>query len=86
MANVPATQALIAITASCRPIEQGWIPPSLARHRRRLGETLLCVSACLGLLLYRDISFCLLIGIGIHLLRTWWLTHPHDTGRWSGGF
>jgi hypothetical protein len=86
MVNVPVARAPTAITASRRPVEQGWMPPSLARHRRRLGESLLYVGACLGLLLYCDISFCLLIGIGLHLLRTWWLTHPHDTGRWYGGF
>jgi hypothetical protein len=58
------------ITASHSPVKQGQTPSSLTGHRRRLGESLLCAGACLGLLLCHDVGFCLLIGVGLHLLCT----------------
>jgi hypothetical protein len=66
MAGAPAV-----ITASHRPVEQGWMPPSLAGHHHLPSESLLYAGACLNLLLCRDTDFCLLIGIGLYLLRTW---------------
>jgi hypothetical protein len=62
MLNVLAVGAPAVITANCHPAEQGRMPPCLAGHRRRLGESLLCADACLGLLLCRDTE-------GLRLLR-----------------
>jgi hypothetical protein len=70
MANVPTVGAPAMITASLRSIEQGRVPPSLARHRRRPGESLLYASACLGFYLCGDADFFLLIGVGLRLLHT----------------
>jgi hypothetical protein len=69
MVNVPVAEARTMIIASRRPVEQGRTPPSLPGHHSRSGESLLSADACLGLLLYHDTSFCLLIGVGHHLLR-----------------
>jgi hypothetical protein len=69
MANVPAAGAPTAIFASRHLIEQGRTPP-LAGHHHLPGESLLYAGACLGLLLCCDIGFCLLIGVGLRLLRT----------------
>jgi hypothetical protein len=46
--------------------------PPLVGNPCRLDESLLCASACLGLLLYHDTGFYLLIGVGPHLLHMWW--------------
>jgi hypothetical protein len=54
--NVPAVGAPIAITANRCPAEQGRMPPSLARHRHRPGEFLLCVGLCL-LRMRRPLSY-----------------------------
>jgi hypothetical protein len=70
MVNVPVVGAPVAISAHRHPVEQGWTSPSLAGHHHQPGESLLCADACLGLLLCHDIDFCLLIGIGLHLLCT----------------
>jgi hypothetical protein len=67
MVEVFVAGAPTAIVASCRPVVQGWMPPLVGPHHRP-GKSLLCAGACLGLLLYRDAEFCLLIGIGLHLL------------------
>jgi hypothetical protein len=67
----PIAGAPIVIAASCRPVMQGQIPPLLRPHRR-LGESLLHAGAPLGLLLCHDAGFCLLIGVGLHLLRMRW--------------
>jgi hypothetical protein len=58
MADVPVAGALIAITASCRPILQGLTPP-LVGPLHRPGESLLCAGARLVLLLCRDVDFLL---------------------------
>jgi hypothetical protein len=73
MASIPVAGATTAITTSCHPITQGWTPP-LARPHHRLGESLLLIDAHLGLLLCRDADFCLLIGVGLHLLCMRWLS------------
>jgi hypothetical protein len=44
--------------------------PPLVGHRHHPCESLLWAGACLGLLLCRDAGFFLLIGVGLHLLRT----------------
>jgi hypothetical protein len=59
------------IIASCCPVAQGRTPP-IVGPRHRLGDSLLCASARLGLLLCHNVGFCLMIGIGIHLLRMRW--------------
>jgi hypothetical protein len=70
MANVPTAGSPTVITTNCHPVEQGWMPPSLTGRHRRPSESLLCVGACLGLLLCHDAEFSLLIGVGFLLLRT----------------
>jgi hypothetical protein len=88
MANTPAAGAPAAITASHHPVEQRRMPPSLAGHCRRPGESLLCANACLGLLLCRDAGFYLLIGIGLCLLA--WEREPDSQEvsiiAWEEGF
>jgi hypothetical protein len=71
MADVPIGGAPAAITASCRPVAQGRMPP-LVGPRRHPSESLLCADARLGLLLCRDVGFCLLLGVGLRLLRMRW--------------
>jgi hypothetical protein len=73
MASIPVAGATTAITTSCHPITQGWTPP-LARPHHRPGESLLLIDAHLGLLLCHDADFCLLIGVGLHLLCMRWLS------------
>jgi hypothetical protein len=68
MAHAPAAEAPAMITISCRLVTQGRMP-SLVEHHRRPSESLLCAVAFLVLLLCRDIDFCLLIGVGPHLLH-----------------
>jgi hypothetical protein len=60
------------ISASSHPVTQGRMPP-LVGHPRMPGESLLYAGAYLGLMLCRDASFYLLIGIGPCLLHTRWL-------------
>jgi hypothetical protein len=47
------------------------MPPTV-RHCHRSGGSLLCASACLGLLLCHDTGLCLLIGVGLCLLQMRW--------------
>jgi hypothetical protein len=69
MVNIPMVGAPAAITANCRPAEQGQMPPSLVEHHRQPSEPLLYAGTRLGLLLCRDANFFLLIGIGFCVLR-----------------
>jgi hypothetical protein len=71
MADVPVVGAPTVIITSCHPVVQGWTPP-LVGPQRWPGESLLCAGAHLGLLLYHDTDFCLLIGVGLRLLRMRW--------------
>jgi hypothetical protein len=68
MVNIPVAGAPTEITVNRHPVEQGRMPPSLVGHHRRPGESLLYANARMGLLLCRDASFCLFIGIGLCLL------------------
>jgi hypothetical protein len=71
MAYVPTVGAPAAIAASCRLVAQGQTPPLVGPHRRP-DESLLRVGVRLGLLLYRDTGFCLLIRVGLRLLHMRW--------------
>jgi hypothetical protein len=70
--DAPTVGALATIIVSCCPAAY-WRMPPLVGHPYRPGESLLYVDACLGILLYRDANFYLLIGIGPHLLHMRWL-------------
>jgi hypothetical protein len=52
----------VAARLSCHPIAQGRAPPPIVLHRWS-GESS-CIDISLGLFLYRDVSFCLLTGVG----------------------
>jgi hypothetical protein len=68
MVDNPIAGAPAVIAASCHPVAQGWTPP-LVGPRCQPGESLLRVDVRLALLFCRDTDFCLLIGIGHHLLH-----------------
>jgi hypothetical protein len=101
MVNFPTVGAPTEVTANHHPTQQGRTPPSLVGHRRRLGESLLCVGAYLGLLLRRDVGFCLLIVVGLRLLhmrrplrykgsslpgRGSWIAERVPSSRWRKGW
>jgi hypothetical protein len=70
MVDVPTAGAPTVIAVGHRPAMQGRAAP-LVSHLHWLGESIPCAGACLGLLLYRDASFDLLIGVGPHILHMW---------------
>jgi hypothetical protein len=69
--DVPVAGAPTVITASCRPVMQGWTP-SLVEPCHRPAESLLQASVHLGMLLCHDARFCWSIGVGLHLLHMRW--------------
>jgi hypothetical protein len=68
MANILATRAPTVTVASRHPVEQRWMPPPM-RHCYQSGGFLLCVGACLGLLLCCDADLCSLIVVGLYLFQ-----------------
>jgi hypothetical protein len=54
----------------CHPTEQGQTPPS-AGHLHWLGESLLYVVSCLGMLLHHDAYLCMLIGFRLLFWMRW---------------
>jgi hypothetical protein len=67
-ADVPAMGAPAVITASHHPVVHARMPRPVGRPHR-LGESLICASAYLDLLLYPNADFYLLIGVGPYLLH-----------------
>jgi hypothetical protein len=65
MADAPTVGVPAMIVAYHRPIARGRVPPAVML-RCWLGESS-CTDICLGLFICRDVSLCMLTGVGPRL-------------------